>query len=334
MSVIARLDGLQQRHRVLGLPIAVFYKFFDDQGGNLAALVAYYAFLSLFPLLLVLSTVLGLVLDGHPGLQRDVLDSALGQFPALGDDLRTPGRIGGGTLGLVVGLVVALYGGLGVASALQNAMNVAWTVRRNERPNPFKLRLISLQLLGTVGLAVIATAALAAIANGAGGLADQLGVLFRIAVVLAAVALNGLIFSAAFRLATARDLTRRQVRPGAVTAAVLWQLLQAVGAAYVRRVSGADTATAGVFGVVLGLLAFLYLASTLVVLCVEINVVLVLGLHPRALLTPFTDAVQLTEGDETAYTRQAEAQAAKGFESIAVSFDEEVADPPPHPDGS
>lgn len=330
MSVTERLDGLQRRHPAFGFPIAVVYKFTDDQGGNLAALISYYAFLSLFPLLLVLSTVLGIVLADRPDLQQDVIDSALGQFPGIGQDLATPGKIGGGTLGLVLGLLGALYGGLGVGMAFQNAMNTAWTVPRNSRPNPLKGRLKSLQLLATIGLAVLATTALAAIANGAGGLADQLGIVFRIGVVVMAVALNSAIFAAAFRIATARELTWHQVAPGAIAAAVAWQVLQTFGAAYVARVSDSSTTTGGVFGIVLGLIAFLYLASTLIILCVEINVVRVEKLHPRALLTPFTDDVDLTPGDEEAYSAQAEAQRAKGFQEVEVSF----ADHDDDPDGS
>ena len=199
-------------------------------------------------------------------------------------------------------------------------MNTAWTIPRNSRPNPFKARGLSVLLLATVGLGVLATTALTAIANGAGTLADELGVLFQIGVIAASVALNTIIFAAAFRIATARTLSFRDVAPGAIGAAVIWQILQAFGAAYVNHVSGSSSQTSGVFGVVLGLIAFLYLASTLIMLCVEVNVVRIEKLYPRALLTPFTDNVDLTAGDETAYTDQAEAQRAKGFQEVDVTF--------------
>jgi len=121
VSITERLDDLQRRHPAAGFPLAVLYKYFDDQGGSLAALIAYYAFLSLFPLLLLLSTILGIVLVGHPGLQDQVLHSALSQFPVIGDQLGQPKRVGGGVIGLVVGILGALYGGLGVAQAQQPA---------------------------------------------------------------------------------------------------------------------------------------------------------------------------------------------------------------------
>jgi uncharacterized BrkB/YihY/UPF0761 family membrane protein len=97
-------------------------------------------------------------------------------------------------------------------------------------------------------------------------------------------------------------------------------LLQTFGVTYVTHVVKNAGATNSVFALVLGLLAFLYLASVIVLLCVEANVVRVERLYPRALLTPFTDDVELTRGDRDAYTGQAEAQRAKGFQHIAVTF--------------
>jgi membrane protein len=264
--------------------------------------------------------VLGIVLRHHPDLQQRVLGSALAQFPVVGSDLSQPGKIGGGTTGVVVGVLGSLYGGLGVAQALQNAMNTAWAIPKNSRPNPFKSRAISLLLLGTIGLGVLATTALTAIIAGAGSLTDDFGIVFQAAVILASVALNTVIFATAFRISTARPLTFRNVAPGAITAAAAWQLLQGFGAAYVKHVAHSGSQTSGVFGVVLGLLAFLYLASTVIMLCVEINVVRLQKLYPRALLTPFTDDVDLTTADEAAYTDQAEAQRAKGFQNIDVTF--------------
>lgn len=326
MSLTERLDRFQRRHPSAGFPLAVAYKFFDDQGSYLAALITYYGFVSLFPLLLLASTILGIVLRGDPQLQREILDSALSQFPVIGQDLRVPGQVAGGTTGLVVGIIGAVYGGLGVAQAAQNAMNVAWAVPRNHRPNPFKARARSLLLLATVGLAVVATTALTTLGASAGSLGLDLGVGLEIALVAASVALNAAVFTLAFRLATARNLSVREVAPGALAAAVVWQLLQALGPLYVRHVMTSSSATNSTFALVLGLIGFLYLASTAIVLCVEINVVRVERLSPRSLLTPFTDDVELTRGDRSAYTSQAKAQRSKGFEEIDVSFDEESKD--------
>ena len=95
MAITERLDQFQRRHRWAGFPLAVVYKYFDDFGAYLAALLTYYGFVSLFPLLLLLSTILGFVLSGDQRLQHEVLTSALHQFPVIGGDLDQPKRLGG-----------------------------------------------------------------------------------------------------------------------------------------------------------------------------------------------------------------------------------------------
>ena len=111
--------------------------------------------------------------------------------------------------------------------------------------------------------------------------------------------------------------------PGAITAAVFWQLLQLFGTAYVGNVVKGAGATYGVFALVLGLLAWIFLAAVGVVLSAEINVVRTKRLYPRSLMTPFTDNVDLTSADRNVYTDSARAQQAKGFQSVTVSFDDE-----------
>jgi membrane protein len=318
VSVADRLDRLQRRHRAAGFPIAVVYKYVDDTGPYLAALITYYAFISLFPLLLLLTTILGHLLAGNPELQQKLIDSALSQFPVVGEHLATPAELSGGAVGIVVGLLGSLYGALGVAQAVQHAMNTAWSVPRNSRPNPFLARGKSLLLLGTAGLAVLGTTALSTMGSGNAG---SLGTLLRTLSLLGSITVNSIVFVLAFRLATARRLTVGQVAPGALIAAVLWQLLQTFGVSYVSRVVSRASAINGVFALVLGLLAFLYLAAVIGVLCVEINVVRVDRLWPRALLTPFTDDVDLTAGDKRSYTGLAKAQRQKGFEEVHVTFD-------------
>jgi len=263
------------------------------------------------------------VLSGHPALQHHLLDSALSQFPVVGDQLGDPKHLGGGVFGLVIGIVGSLYGALGVAQAGQYAMNTAWRVPRNDRPNPFKARGRSLLLLGTVGLAVLATTFLSTLGASS---ALSFGLTSKMLVLAGSTIINAGAFILAFRIATARDLSVRDVAVGAVLAAVLWQVLQSFGVVYVAHVIKNASATNGVFALVLGLIAFLYLTAVVVVFCVEINVVRVDRLHPRSLMTPFTDNVQLTRGDRDAYTGQATAQRSKGFEDVDVTFDQPPAD--------
>jgi membrane protein len=323
VAVTQRLDRFQQKHSWAGFPLAVIYKYFDDFGAYLAALLTYYGFVSLFPLLLLVSTILGFILSGDPRLQHEVLTSALHQFPVIGGDLAQPKRLGGGPVGLAVGIAGCLYGGLGVAQAFQYATNTVWGVPRNTRPNPFKARGRSLVLLAIAGLAVLGTTVLSIVGGGGAGALGAAGKLLALA---ASVAVNIAVSIFTFRFAPARRLSVRDVVPGAIAAALIWQLLQSFGVIYVRHVVEHASATNAVFALVLGLLAFLYITATAVLLCVEIDVVRVNRVYPRSLLTPFTDNVTLTAGDRRSYSGQAKAQRSKGFEHVDVSFD------PPSPE--
>jgi membrane protein len=317
VAITERVDRFQRKHHWAGFPLAVAYKYFDDFGPYLAALLTYYAFVSLLPLLLLLSTVLGLVLVSDPGLQNEVLSSALHQIPVIGVDLVRPRRLGGGLVGLTVGILGSLYGGLGVAQAFQYATNSMWGVPRNNRPNPLRARGRSLVLLGTAGLAFLVTTALTILGSLGGG---YLGTVTRVIALAASVVIGAALFTFAFRFAAARRLSVRDVVPGAVAAEVIWQLLQTFGVILVRHIAHASPTNA-VFAVVLGLLAFLYLTATGVLLSAEINVVRVNRMHPRSLLTPFTDNVILTAADRRAYSWQARAQRSKGFQHVSVHFD-------------
>ncbi|MFL6073830.1 MAG: YihY/virulence factor BrkB family protein [Mycobacteriales bacterium] len=322
MGVIARLDRYQRRHRWIGLPLAVLYKYVDDQGGYLAALITYYGFLSVFPLLLLFVTVLGFVLHGDAELQQQFLGSALVQFPIVGDQIgRDIHAVHGSIAAVVVGVLACLYGGIGVVQALQNALNATWAVPRNSRPNPVTSRLRSLGLLAVFGGGLLATTVVSVLSSTAGAAAGGVGgQLIRAGAILVAVALNGVLFTVVFRVLPARSVTVRQVRGGALGVAVGWQVLQILGTYLVGHQLKHASASYGVFGVVLGLIAFLYLAASLVVFCAESNVVRAEKLWPRSLLTPFTDNVQLTGGDRRAYTSYAAAQRAKGFQEINTDF--------------
>jgi len=317
------LDRFQRRHGWAGLPLAVVYKFVEDQGSVLAALITYYAFVSLFPLLLLLVTLLGYALHGNKQLQADVLNSALSQFPVIGEQLRTNiDPLHGRVLGLVVGIAGSLYGGLGVAQACQNAMNKIWAVPRNDRPNPIKARGISLLLLLLLGGGVLATTVLSALTTSAGAYGSDLGVGARVLSTVLSVAVNAVLFVVAFQLMTARQITVREVRNGALAAAIGWQLLQELGTYYISHQLKDASATYGVFGLVLGLLAWIYLGALVIVLCAEYSVVRARRLWPRSLLTPFTDNVRLTDADRRAYASYPMTEKHKGFETVEVEFHE------------
>jgi len=317
----ARFDEVQRRRRWIGFPLAVVYKFTEDQGPYLAALITYYGFLSLFPLLLLLASVLGFVLQGDPTLQQQILDSTLSQFPVIGKEIGEPQGLRGSLAGLIAGALLALYGALGVAQALQNAMNVAWAIPRCRRPNPLKARLRSLLLIATGGLAIAATTILSALGSSAGQFGSHLGSLGAVGVIAGSVVVNGAVFVAAFRICTNEPRPWRDIVPGALLATAVWQLLQLFGTAFVGREVKGSGATYGVFALVLGLIGWLFLAAIGVVLSAEVNAVRAKHLFPRSLRTPFTDDVDLTVADRRVYADIAHAQRFKGFETVRVEFD-------------
>ena len=320
MAEIGRFDGLQRRHPVLGLPIGVIYKYFDDQGPYLAAIIAYYGFFAIFPILLISTSVLGFVLQGNPGLSDRLLDSALSQFPIVGDQLGRPEGLKGSTTAIVIGAVTAMYGALNLGQALQNAANTAWAVPRNSRANPFMQRLRSLIFLAIGGLGVltiaIASSVLANTDAFGSSLSDDINRVFKVLGFLLTV----VVFMMIFHLISGSRTTWRRVLPGAFVTALLWQTLQIAGQAYVSMVINRATAMNATFALVLGLIGFIFLAALMVVIGLEVNVVVARRLWPRALLTPFTDNVVLTEADQRAYVSYAKMQRHKGFQEIEATF--------------
>src|SRR5580658_5333775 len=152
-------DSYQQRHRGLSFLAAVVKKFGEDRAGQLAALIAYYGFFSLFPLLLVFVTVLGFVLEGNPSAQESVLHSTLSQFPIIGQQLeQNVHSLTGSPVGLAIGVVGSLLAGLGITGAAQNAFNEVWSVPHKHRPNFLSWRLRGLGLLVALGtLTIVST---------------------------------------------------------------------------------------------------------------------------------------------------------------------------------
>jgi membrane protein len=273
------IDRFQQRHRVLAFAVAVAKKFDDDQGVQLGALIAYYGFFSLFPLLLVFVTILGFVLQGNQSAQESVLHSTLSQFPIIGTQLQSNVHsLKGSGVALAIGVIGALLAGLGITGATQNAFNTVWDVPRGERPSFLVWRLRGLGLLAVFGpLSIISTVAAGYVT------AQTEGTVEVLAGVLAALAANLLLFFAVFRMLTEREVETRDLLPGVVVGAVLWQILQHVGGYYVDHVVRHARETSALFAFVLGLLTWLYLGGQVTVLAAEVNVVRARRLWPRKL---------------------------------------------------
>lgn len=276
-------DRFQQRWPVLAFPVAVWSKFNDDQAGNLAALIAYYAFAALFPLLLVLVTVLDIVLKNRPSLRAQLLTSALSQYPVIGLQIKNSlGTIPGSGLPLVIGIVFLLLGARGVAGAMQNALCEVWGITRDQRPGfPFA-QLWSFALLFTVGIGFVVTTFLSSLAGGVGNVIN--GAVAYFGTVLTSLVVNVGVFWLSFRIATAWKMRWRDLRTGAVIAAVFWQILQVVGGYVIGHQLHRASDLYGTFGIVLGLLAWLFLQAEVTIYAAEADVVLTRRLWPRSIL--------------------------------------------------
>ena len=308
---LAAVDRYQQRHAWMGFPLAVFKKFGEDNGGSLAGLIAYYGFLSLFPLLLVFVTILGFALQGHPGLQQRVLHSTLAEFPVIGSQLQhNVHSLRGRGAGLVVGLITATWGGLGVGNMCQQAMNQAWDVPLHRRPNKVKTVVRSAALICLIGLGFAVTSALSGVAT-----SSPHSWVIVAAPLVGSALVNVGVFALAFKLSLATPVRFRDVLPGAVIAGVIWEVFQVGGAYYISHQLRGSTELYGLFAVVLGLLSWLYLQAQVTMLCAEVNVVRTTGLWPR---TWFGD--QLGDADRRALRLLASVQQRRADEVIAVDF--------------
>jgi YihY family inner membrane protein len=307
--VVRPVDQWQQRTRPVAFIFAVVKKYGDDRGGMLAALITFYGFLSLFPLLLVGLTVLALVAGPGSHSYLDIRNSALRQFPVVGSQLPGKGLDRSG-VGLAIGLLGLVWGSLGVAQAIQFAVNEACDVPNKNRP-AFVPRLVrSLAFLVMLAAFVLVSQALTVLGPlvggsnvaGAGGL-------------VAAVVLNVGLFAAMFKVLGPASFGWRDHFAGAVLAGVGWEALQFLGQYLVRHDVRNMTPVYGQFAVVLGLISFLSLASQLIVYAMELNTVRKSGLWPRSIVQP-----PLIEADRRSLESRATDEERLPQEHVTVSW--------------
>ncbi len=315
--IMAAVDAWQRDHVVAAFPIAVIKKFGEDRASNLAALMAYYAFLSLFPLLLVFVSILGFLLADNPSLQQSIVDSAVSRIPLVGtqlDDEVQP--LTGSVPALIIGIVGALWAGLGVTLALGRAFNQVWNVPRYRQRGAVGSRLYAVAALAVLGVALVGSTFLTGLAIG-GAVGPGLQRVWALTVVFVA---NTLVLLAIFGLLTARPFRVAELIPGVALAAVGLIALQSVGTLYVNRTVANATDTYGTFALVIGLLSWFWLGAHILLFAAEINVVARRRLWPRSL------AGELTHADREAFRRLAEASRRDEREQISVRFDGEDGD--------
>jgi membrane protein len=278
MRGLRAFDAAQQRSRWLALPVAVVRKFFEDNGGQFAGLMAYYGFFSLFPLLLVLVTVLGLVLHGDVSLQHRIEDSSLAQFPIIGTQIRSSIKsLNGGVFPLAIGLVGAVWGGLAFTKATQIALDRVWAVPQEHRHSFLRSKLRGLMLLSVLGGVNVLTTALDGFVVAGGDLPQ------RLAALVVSITLDFGLFVAVFVLMTSYPATVREVLPGAIVATIAWEILQHAGGYLVAHQFKNLSSTYGLFALVLGTLAWLHIGAQSTLYAAELNVVRARKLWPRSI---------------------------------------------------
>ena len=312
---IRRADKFQQEHGVLGFPFAVLQKFGNDQAGSKAALIADYGLFALFPLLMLFTTILGYLLHNNDQLRKNLVDSALGSFPIIGPQLQSQVHtLTGSAFAVVIGALLLLYGAIGLGLATQSAMNRVWNI-------PY-VRWPSLPIRYLRGFAVLVLLAVSAIGStvltGFATLPSHQGA-SRLLLLIGSLALNFVLIFIVYMVMTADRFTWRDVILGVALATVFWQTLQLVGSWYVGRELQHATETYGFFGIVIVLLAWIYLGAQFFLLAAEINVVKRYRLWPRSMTQP-----PLTAADRAVFERLARMEVRRGEVEVQVEFTPEA----------
>jgi YihY family inner membrane protein len=286
MGIVQKVDRVQKRSRTGAIAVATFKKFSEDRSTNLAAMVAFWGFFSIFPLFLVLITLLAWFLPAAD--KNDVLGHVAKMLPLL--DPSTVRGLTGAWWAFAIGLVSALWSGTGVVRTLQFAFDSVAELPYHERPGLLKQTLRSLWVLATVGVGLVLTTLLSGlIASSASGV--HLGVLGHIGGYVLAALLDVGIFVAAFRLLSERPGSTRGVLPGALLSGIAFFVLQELSALIVSHYLQNAQSTYGHFATVITILWWFYLQANLTLLGAQLNVVLGAHLYPRSLKdAPQTEA--------------------------------------------
>ena len=312
-KAIRRVDAVQQRHKAAAFSVGLIKKYGDDNGGVLAANLAHSAFVSLFPLLLVLVTLVGLVASNDPVVRHQVLKAVAHQFPIIGDQLT------GGVkelrrssiIGLIVGLLFLTWGAIGLAQAGLFTMQQVWNLPGPARPGYFPRLGRSFVFLAILGAGVAVTTLLTSL----GLYGHASGVLAIVGDVLVPATNVGMFFLT-FRVLTPKGVPTRRLVPGAVLGGLAWTLAQALGAYVVGHFRHTD-AVYGTFATVLVLMAWISLSVEITVYAAELNVVLARRLWPRSIVQP-----PLTDADRAVLAAQALQNQRRDEQRVYVSYDD------------
>lgn len=284
-TVIKRVDKFQQSHRPLAFGYGVIKKYGEDGAGYQAALLTYYGFLALFPLLMVATTLTDTLIGNNSELGKKIMSGLTDYFPLLGDQLSSDvNGIGGNGFALLAGLLFAFYGARGVADVFRRGVHDIWGVPKRDRAGFPKSTLKSLALIVIGGLGFVLASVSAGLATAAGR-----GWGFRALSIAVNLFILFWLFTFILKFNLPKKVSLKQIRPGAVVFAVGLVILQAVGGYILTRQLKSLDALYSYFAISLGLLFWIYLQAQMVYYAVEIAAVNAKKLWPRSLNEPAKD---------------------------------------------
>jgi membrane protein len=312
VSTLGKVDRAQKRSKVTAVAVATFTKFREDQTTSLATMIAFWGFFSIFPLLLVLVTILGYVLPASD--KNNVLTHVAQLLPVI--PAQSVKGLTGAWWALVLGLVTSLWSGLGAVRTLQTAFSSVWEIPIHERPGFIEQIRRGLGALVTIGVGLVLTTLISGFVTSS-STGVHLGIAGRIAGYVISILLDVGLFVAAFRLLTDAEVSVRDVLPGAVFAGVVFFILQELSAFIISRHLHSAKSTYGTFATVITILWWFYLQAIVTLLGAQLNVVLKRRLYPRSLV----DAPQ-TEADHRALQAYAAERTYQPEEEVRVHVEQ------------
>ena len=261
----------RQRYAVVDVVVETLDGWRKHLSGRNASVLAFWTFLSIFPLMLAATTILGFVLEGNEELQQRIIDGALNDIPVLGQQLADdPASLDGNIWALLIGVGAALWSASKAFVGLQGALDDTWEVAVDHRaPMPVQRgrALVGMVIIGLAHLTSIATASTVRALDLPAG-ADTMLLLVGLAIHMLAIA-------AMYRYLTSADPTWRDVWPGAIGAGIAYSVLQHFGVALVDRIQNNASDTYGNFAIVLGLVTWLSLLAISTLMNAELNTAIV-----------------------------------------------------------
>lgn len=289
-----RIDALQRSISPIAVIHGVVKKYGEDRCGQLAMMLSYRGFFSVFPLLLAFVSVVGIVLQDDPELRDELIDSTLAAVPVVGAEIQNGAGTTSGSMWVVIGsILLSIWAGLGLLEVLQEALNTVWGVPLFERPPWIVRRLRALPGAVLIGACLVLSGASVWLFGD-----SDLPWLQRVAGYLLPFLAGALCYLGLHWLLCVRKVPFTAQLPGAAFVGAAWLVLQLLGTWYIDRFVLQSSETYGVFVVVFGLLSWAYLLGMLYLYGNELSSVLWERRWPRSLT-----GRNLTDADRAAYAR-------------------------------